>query len=105
MYMGFGPEMLLISYISSQDWHPDYISSYNSLTDRHLRRFFSQPARRRQLGRTNMITPNGDVIAEREWRRQGRMMDWLLYRNSQNSGQAFLGRGFCIRVRNSNAER
>ena len=65
--------MLLISYISSQDWHPDYISSYNSLTDRHLRRFFSQPARRRHLGRTNMITPNGDVIAEREWRRQGWM--------------------------------
>ena len=56
-----------------QDWHPDYISSYNSLTDRHLRRFFSQPARRRHLGRTNMITPNGHVIAEREWRRQGRM--------------------------------
>ena len=55
-----------------QDWHPDYISSYNSLTDRHLRRFFSQPARRRHLGRTNMITPNGHVIAEREWRRQGR---------------------------------
>ena len=66
--------MLLISYLfpRMQDWHPDYISSYNSLTDRHLRRFFSQPARRRHLGRTNMITPNGHVIAEREWRRQGR---------------------------------
>ena len=97
--------MLLISYISSQDWHPDYISSYNSLTDRHLRRFFSQPARRRHLGRTNMITPNGDVIAEREWRRQGWMSGSFIAIISELRMTCFLGEGFCIRVMNFDAER
>jgi hypothetical protein len=39
-----------------KDWHPDYIASYNSLTDRHLRNFFNHPARKTHLGKTNMVS-------------------------------------------------
>ena len=38
-----------------KDWHPDYISSYNSLNDKHLRQYFNHPARKNHLGRNNYV--------------------------------------------------
>ncbi len=32
-----------------KEWHPDYIGSYNSLDDPHLRHFFRHPQRRVHL--------------------------------------------------------
>ena len=38
-----------------KQWHPDYIGSYNSLRDRHLRHFFKHPARKQHLNRNNQV--------------------------------------------------
>ncbi|XP_059090211.1 glutamate-rich protein 3-like [Tigriopus californicus] len=53
-----------------KQWHPDYIGSYNSLRDRHLKHFFQHPARRTHLNKNNQVTSHGKIINEREWRKQ-----------------------------------
>lgn len=57
-----------------KEWHPDYISSYNSLRDKNLRHYFNHPARKNHLTRNNQISASGEVVNEKEWRRQN--LEW-----------------------------
>ena len=38
-----------------KEWHPDYISNYNSLRDKHLKHYFRHPARQQHLNRNNQV--------------------------------------------------
>ena len=38
-----------------KEWHPDYIGSYNSINDPHLKGFFRHPARRSHLSRGRQV--------------------------------------------------
>ena len=38
-----------------KDWHPDYIGSYNSLKDKHLKHFFRHPARQLHLTKNHQV--------------------------------------------------
>ena len=40
-----------------KEWHPDYIASYNSLGDPHLRHYFNHPARKNHLTRNHQVSP------------------------------------------------
>ena len=41
-----------------KEWHPDYIASYNSLGDPHLRHFFNHPARKSHLTKNHQVSTN-----------------------------------------------
>ena len=39
-----------------KEWHPDYIAAYNSLSDPNLKTYFSHPARKNQLQRSQLVS-------------------------------------------------
>ena len=57
-----------------KEWHPDYIGSYNSINDPHLRRYFQHPVRRSHLSRGHQLSGDGSALSEREWRKQN--LEW-----------------------------
>ncbi|XP_053549162.1 glutamate-rich protein 3 [Bombina bombina] len=44
------------------------LSSYNSLTDRHLKGYFNNTRIRRHLQRAGLITKSGKILSEKEYR-------------------------------------
>uniref|UniRef100_UPI00398F134D glutamate-rich protein 3 isoform X3 n=1 Tax=Pristiophorus japonicus TaxID=55135 RepID=UPI00398F134D len=48
--------------------HPGPLATYNSLTDKHLTGYFNNTRIRRHLQRVGLVTRNGRIVSEREYR-------------------------------------